>query len=195
MTPISGEDFQMFEQDVPGENSGGLSFQKPSALPLETCATINGVWGYSLTDTSYKTHQELIQLLVKSAGANANLLLNIGPMPNGEIQPEFTERLQWMGNWMRKYGESIYGTEGGYLVNQKWGVITQTKNKLYVHVLYKNDGNFILHHFPKKSIKKVYSLASNKPVKYSFEKGVLTINADLQPSSENPDRIIVVEFQ
>jgi alpha-L-fucosidase len=87
MTPLPGEDFQMFEQDVPGENTSGLSFQKISALPLETCATINNSWGFNMTDTTYKTPAQIVALLVKSAGNGGNLLLNIGPMPNGEIQP------------------------------------------------------------------------------------------------------------
>jgi alpha-L-fucosidase len=56
MTPLPGEDFQMFEQDIPGENTGGLSFQKISALPLETCATINSSWGFNITDTAYSSN-------------------------------------------------------------------------------------------------------------------------------------------
>lgn len=194
MTPIPGEDFQMFEQDVPGENSGGLSFQKTSKLPLETCATINGVWGFSLTDTSYKSDQELIQLLVKSAGANANLLLNIGPMPNGEIQPEFTDRLTWMGNWLKKYGETIYNTSGGYLPKQSWGVLTQTKNKIFVHILYKHDGTIELNNFPKYKITKIYSLDDRKMINYSLVNKTLKIQTSLQPQSDNPDRIIVIEL-
>lgn len=83
MKPLPGEDFQMFERDIPGQNSFGLSFQKPSDLPLETCATMNNNWGYSIKDDSYKSFPKLISLLVKSAGAGANLLLNIGPLPNG----------------------------------------------------------------------------------------------------------------
>ncbi|MFX8696447.1 alpha-L-fucosidase, partial [Acinetobacter baumannii] len=67
LEPFAGEDFQMFEKDLPGENKGGLSFQKPSALPLETCETINNSWGYNITDTTYKSNKELIDYLVKAS--------------------------------------------------------------------------------------------------------------------------------
>ena len=77
----------------------------------------------------------MIRYLVRAAGANANLLLNVGPMPNGEIQPEFVSRLREMGVWLGKYGESIYGTRGGPLDPEPWGVTTQRANTVYVHVL------------------------------------------------------------
>ena len=60
LTPFAGEDFQMFERDLPGENKSGLSFQKASALPLETCETINGAWGYNITDRKYKTADKVV---------------------------------------------------------------------------------------------------------------------------------------
>jgi alpha-L-fucosidase len=56
LTPFPGEDFQMFERDLPGENKSGLSFQKASdQLPLETCETMNNSWGFNITDTTYKS--------------------------------------------------------------------------------------------------------------------------------------------
>jgi len=88
LSPISGEDFQMFERDLPGENKAGYSFQKPSdVLPLETCETLNGSWGFNITDRNYKTPKQVVHYLINAAGRNANLLLNIGPMPDGNIQP------------------------------------------------------------------------------------------------------------
>ena len=55
-------------------------------------------------------------------------------MPNGKIQPEFVERLHAMGEWLRKNGESIYGTRGGPVTPRPWGVTTQKAGKIYVHV-------------------------------------------------------------
>lgn len=132
--PFEGEDFQMFERDLPTENKSGLSGQEISSLPLETCETMNGSWGYRMRDTSYKSTKELIHYLVKAAGNNANLLLNVGPRPNGEIPDVSLERLKEIGNWMNVYGETIYGTRG-YSKPQEWGVITQKENKLFVHIL------------------------------------------------------------
>ena len=58
LSPFAGEDFQMFERDLPGENKSGLSFQEASRLPLETCETMNGSWGFNITDTNYKSAQK-----------------------------------------------------------------------------------------------------------------------------------------
>lgn len=136
LDPINGEDFQMFEKDLPGENKSGLSFQQPSdALPVETCETMNDTWGYNVADYHYKTTQQVIQLLVGAAGRNTNLLLNVGPMPNGEIQAEFTDTLKAVGKWLKQYGRSIYSTRGRIIPPQDWGVATRTGKEIYLHFL------------------------------------------------------------
>jgi alpha-L-fucosidase len=140
LSPIPGEDFQMFEKDLPGGNSTGFGGQSVSSLPLETCETINDSWGFNITDTRYKSTKELIHLLVKDAGFGANLLLNIGPLPNGEIQTAFTERLDSVGSWLKKNGYSIYGTHAGYMKPQEWGAITEKGDNVYLHI-FKSDGD------------------------------------------------------
>jgi len=135
LKPFEGEDFQMFEKDLPGGRTAEFNSKSEiGALPLETCDTINGAWGYNASDKRFKSATQLIQYLVKAAGNNANFLLNVGPMPNGKIQPEFTERLHAMGEWLRKNGDSIYGTRGGPVKPRPWGVTTQKAGKIYVHV-------------------------------------------------------------
>jgi alpha-L-fucosidase len=135
-TPFEGEDFQMFEKDLPGQNSAGFNEASVNrALPLETCDTINGAWGYNANDKRFKSTKQLIHYLVRAAGHNANFLLNVGPMPTGKIQPEFVTRLNEIGAWTGKYGESIYGTRGGPFSPRNWGAVTQQENKLFVHVL------------------------------------------------------------
>ncbi len=134
--PFHGEDFQMFEQDLPGENTAGFNKAAIAELPLETCLTMNGSWGYNRNDTNYKTVKELVHYLVKAAGYGANLLLNVGPMPTGEIQPEFKERLHAVGQWLRRNGESVYRTRRGPFVNYPWGTsVRKGKNTVYLHVL------------------------------------------------------------
>ena len=130
-----GEDIQIFERDVPGQNTAGLSGQAISRLPLETCQTMNGMWGYKIIDQNYKSSEELIRLLVRTSGKGANLLLNIGPQPNGELPATALERLKDMGEWLRANGESIYGTTAGDLEEQSWGVTTRKGNALYLHIL------------------------------------------------------------
>ncbi len=133
--PFPGEDFQMFEKDLPGANTAGFNTTEISNLPLETAETINGSWGYNLTDHRYKSTADLVRYLVRAAGSNANFLLNVGPMPSGKIQPEFVERLQGVGRWLAKHGESVYGTRGGPIAPGPWGVTTQRDGNVYVHVL------------------------------------------------------------
>lgn len=132
---IPGEDIQIFERDVPGENTAGLSYQKLGALPKETCQTMNGMWGYKVRDTDYKDTPTLIRLLVKCAGMGANLLLNVGPQPNGEFPEQSLSRLKEMGEWLAKYGETIYDTAGGDIQSQPWGTTTRKGDTLYVHLL------------------------------------------------------------
>lgn len=135
LLPLPGEDFQMFEKDLPGHNTTGFGGAAVSRLPLETCETINDSWGFNITDRNYKSTKALIHYLVKATGYGANFLLNIGPMPNGQIQPEFTERLSAMGQWLKQYGETIYGTKGGFIKPQSWGAITEKGNKAWIHLL------------------------------------------------------------
>ncbi len=131
-----GEDIQIFERDVPGENKAGYSGDMDiSNLPLETCQTMNGMWGYKVADQNYKSLDDLIRLLVKTSGMGANLLLNIGPQPSGELPIVALERLKGMGEWLRVNGEAIYGTKAGDIKPQSWGVTTRKGDVLYVHIL------------------------------------------------------------
>ena len=139
VTPYPGEDFQMFEKGLPGKDPYSKGAKISEIIPLETCETINSSWGYNKDDKNYKSVNELIQYLVKAAGNNANFLLNIGPKPDGTIQDEFKERLAEMGKWLRANGESIYGTRGGPLPPQSWGVTTNKGNIVYLHVLADTD--------------------------------------------------------
>jgi len=134
-TPFPGEDFQMFERDLPGENSMGFNSATVSSLPLEMAETMNGSWGFNLIDDQYKSTRTLVRSLVAAAGRNANFLLNTGPLPNGELQPENAQTLGEMGQWLRQYGESVYGTRGGPVAPRPWGVTTRSGNRIYVHVL------------------------------------------------------------
>ena len=134
--PYPGEDFQMFEKDLPGHNTAGFNEAGvDTSLPLETCDTINGAWGFNANDKRFKSTKQLIHYLVRAAGYNANFLLNVGPMPNGKIQPEFVTRLKEIGAWTDKHGETIYGTRGGPFAPRNWGAVTKKGNKLFVHVL------------------------------------------------------------
>ena len=136
-TPRPGEDVQTFERDLPGQNTAGFNTKYVSSeIPLESSDTLNGSWGFNIGDSAYKSVAEIERRLVRAAGNNSNLLLNIGPYPNGEIDPQFVTRLQAVGEWLSKYGDSVYGTRGGPIPPGDWGVTTQKENKIYVHVVH-----------------------------------------------------------
>ena len=161
--PFSGEDIQIFERDLPGENKAGLSGQEISRLPLETCQTMNGMWGYKLIDQEYKSTDTLIQYLVGAAGKGANLLMNVGPQPNGEIPAAALQRLKEIGEWTRANGETIYGTTAGDIPVQEWGVTTRKGNRLFVHITNLNSTELDLPLTCK--VKKAFTYANKKPVK------------------------------
>lgn len=180
--PIAGEDFQMFERDLPGENKAGLSYQKASdVLPLETCETLNGAWGFTMNDHQFKSKKKLIDLLVGAAGRNANFLLNVGPMPSGEIQGEFIDKLNEVGAWMKDNSESIFGTRGGPLSPQIWGVTTQKAKTVFVHFLSnpKDPSVFIPGNYKKGSAK---FLVSGKSLPGKYEEGGVHLDCSNLPA-------------
>jgi alpha-L-fucosidase len=140
VAPSPGEDFQIFEQDLPGRNTTGFNSAAVTAtLPLETCMTINRSWGYDSRDNEYKSAAELIHALVSAAGNGANLLLNVGPRPDGSIERQASDRLLEVGAWLKTYGETIFGTRRGPIEAQSWGVSTTrgalADQKIYLHIL------------------------------------------------------------
>jgi alpha-L-fucosidase len=98
---------------------------------------MNKHWGYNTKDKDFKSVKTLVHYLVRAAGINGNLLLNVGPPPSGKFQPEVVKRLKEIGQWNKKYGESIFKTRGGPMGEQMWGVMTQGKEggKTYLHIL------------------------------------------------------------
>jgi alpha-L-fucosidase len=183
----------MFEKDLPGGHTTGFNpEQSVSALPLETAETMNDSWGFNLTDEHYKSTGEVIRYLVRAAGSNANLLWNVGPMPNGEIQPEFVQRLTEVGNWMKHYGESVYGTRGGPVAPGPWGVTTQRGSTVYVHVLDWNQPVLALAGLPRR-ILEARLLRDGSLVEFSVASGGLVLKLPERQPGE-ADRVIVLEL-
>ena len=189
-TPFEGEDIQIFERDLPGENKAGLSGQDISSLPLETCETMNGMWGYKITDQNYKSTRTLIHYLVKAAGKDANLLMNIGPQPDGCLPQVAVERLKEMGEWMKTYGETIYGTRGGCVAPHPWGVTTQKGDRLFVHILDLQDKALFLP-LEGQKVKRAMDFASRQALKFKRVDGGIVLQLDEIPTEVDK----VVELQ
>ena len=185
--PFPGEDIQIFERDLPGENKSGLSGQDISRLPLETCETMNGMWGYKITDQNYKSSASLIHYLVKAAGKNANLLMNIGPQPDGALPETALQRLREVGEWMKQYGETIYGTRGGLVAPHDWGVTTQKENTLYVHILNYPDKELALP-LQGRKVKKAVVYKDRSAVRYLRSRDGIVLQLPEVPAG--PDYVI-----
>lgn len=192
-TPFEGEDMQMFERDVPGENKSGLSGQSISRLPLETCQTMNGMWGYKIKDQNYKSTKELLRLLVRTSSKGANLLLNVGPQPNGELPALALQRFKEMGQFLNgKAAESIYATQaGGY--HQGDSIVTTRNNAqraLYVHLL--TDGEHTSVTLPiSEKLKKAHLLLTGENVSVSRNKKQGTVTFTLPVATKGKADCII----
>ena len=194
VVPFPGEDFQMFERDLPGENTMGFNQTGTiSELPLEMCETMNGSWGFNLKDQNYKSSKRLIQTMVKAAGYGANFLLNTGPMPNGKIQPENIDTLMVMGKWLDKYGETVYNTRKGPIRPQNWGATTQAKDgTVYIHLLDMKDENLLIPSLPKK-IKSATYFVNGEKVKFKETDYGILLHIP-KASQDNVDTILKINM-
>lgn len=111
------------------------SIPRPEDFRLwETCMTINNTWAYNAHDHNYKDSRLLIRGLVEVASRGGNFLLNVGPQPDGQIQPEFQQRLRTIGKWLTLNGDSIYGTTYGPVQNVAGFRTTAGPKTIYVHI-------------------------------------------------------------
>jgi alpha-L-fucosidase len=117
------------DYDTPEQRVGKYQDQRP----WETCMTICNQWAWKPNDPM-KPLKQCLQTLVLCAGGDGNLLLNVGPMPDGRIEPRQVERLKEMGRWLRKYGETVYQTRGGPWKPTKDFASTRRGNSVFLHV-------------------------------------------------------------
>lgn len=118
------------DYDTPEQRVGGYRDDRP----WETCMTICNQWAWK-PDDPMKSLARCLQTLVYCAGGNGNLLFNVGPTADGDIEARQVERLKEMGTWLGKYGESIYGTRGGPVKPSLSIATTRSDRSIFVHVL------------------------------------------------------------
>ncbi|MBI5692088.1 MAG: alpha-L-fucosidase [Verrucomicrobia bacterium] len=103
------------------------------SVPWETCMTIATQWNWK-PDDRLKSLQQCLETLVSTVGGDGNLLFNVGPKPDGEIEPAQVQRLAEMGAWLRRHGEAVYGTRGGPWMPTRTYASTRTADAVYVHL-------------------------------------------------------------
>ncbi len=190
---IDGEDFQMFEKDLPGGNTTGWGTPENQIgnLPLEVCETINGSWGFNLKDRKHKSDKDLIHYLIKSAGYGSNFLLNVGPMPNGKIQPKHLSSLLRVGDWLDAYGETIYGSSKGPIPPNDSLVSTQKDGVVFLHLLDIIDDKLEIKNFNGK-VNSIKNFINKDKISFKVKKNTLVI--DLQDIElDSISTVLVVE--
>ena len=151
----------------------------------ETCQTINDTWAYNKNDRNFKSVKELIRELAEVASKGGNFLLDVGPTPEGTIQPEFVERLQAIGKWMKVNGDSIYGTTYGPLQGLQFGKTTAKGKTIYLHVLdWPSKPELVLPALTA-HVTGITVLATGQKVRFQQAKGGVTIAVPVQPPDPN----------
>lgn len=102
--------------------------------PWDSNDCIADSWGY-IPGRPVLPLRDLIENLVSIAVRDGNYLLNVGPMGSGAMEPAQTARLAQLGAWLKRYGESIYGTRGGPVLPGRWGGAAYRGNIVYLHIL------------------------------------------------------------
>ena len=152
------------DHDTPEQRIGKFQTDRP----WETCMTICRQWAWKPND-QMKSFKQCIQTLVSVVGGDGNLLFNVGPMPDGRIEPRQVDRLREMGVWLKKYGQSIYGTRGGPFKTGSWGASTHKGSNIYIHVFNWNENGLSLPPIPKKIIANSVLTGGNATVKQTEE--------------------------
>lgn len=119
--------------------------------PWESCITIGTQWSWKPND-KIKSPKECISILARTAGGGGNLLLNISPMPDGRIEQRQIDCLREIGDWLGKYGESIYRTTGGPFKPTSWMASTCSDNRIYVHLLTPPEEKLVLPSIKNRSV-------------------------------------------
>ena len=183
--------------DYKSTNDRPLDFPPVDEKYWEAIPTTNESYGYNSNDHSHKPPSFFIKLLAKAGSKGGNLLMNVGPMGNGKIDPVDVKILEGIGKWLKPNGEAIYGVERSPLPVPAWGVITKKNNKIFLHVFnWPLDGKLVVGGI-KSKIKKSYFLSELNKKAIEFErlnnKDVLLKVPESAPDSINT--VIVLEYE
>jgi len=162
--------------------------------PWESCITMGNSWSYVPND-KYKSSRKIIHMLTDIISKNGNLLLNIGPGPDGEWDPVAYERLQQVGKWMHTNSEAVYDTEADpKLPRQGNWVFTKKNNSIYaIYQLGENEtlnGELILNGQQFSSINKTQLLGSDQKIISRKQDGKLYLSFDRNKMDSKTEALV-----
>lgn len=178
-------DFGTPEQQIPANGLPGVDW--------ESCMTMNNTWGYKSYDNKWKSVEMLVRNIIDTASKGGNYLLNVGPTAAGEIPQPSVERLRGIGRWMRRNGESIYGTQASPLKATPWGRCTAKpladgRVRLYLHVFqWPTDGQLVIDGPPGRIVA-AKLLDGGQPLEFKVQGNRVTIDVP----ATMPDKIATV---
>jgi alpha-L-fucosidase len=158
-------------------------------IPWETCMTIARQWSWK-PDDQLKSLQQCLVTLVSTVGGDGNLLFNVGPKPDGEIEPAQVARLKEMGDWLARHGEAIYGTRGGPYYPTKTYAATRNSDTVYIHAFQFAGDSVLLPELPAKV--KSATLLDGTPVTFEQPSGSLRL---IVSASRRDANITVVKLK
>jgi alpha-L-fucosidase len=185
--PTKGVEMRGADASVQRDFHAGIPSSADFQL-WEACMTINETWAYNAHDRHFKSGNDLIRALVEIASRGGNFLLNVGPQPDGLIQPEFQDRLRTIGDWITVNGESIYGSTYGPIQGQTSFRTTANGSDLYVHVVDWPSNSLVLTGLSAKVLS-ARLLANNQPLRFQQTPGQIAIT--LPPQAPDPNVSVI----
>jgi alpha-L-fucosidase len=176
-------------------NTQEVRLRGRDSRPWELCTNLSaGAWGWTPSaKDNIMSLDSCVRLLVSVVCQDGNLLLNVGPKADGEIEPAQVQRLKEIGDFLSKYGESIYNTTGG-VWDAKWGGTTFTDKAIYVHVLrVPADGKIILPSVLNK-IKSAKYLQTNQKLIYKQTRDAIEL-MNVHGDKSTPDVVIKLNLE
>ena len=177
------------DYDTPEQRIGGFNLERP----WESCMTVSAHnhWAWGGENDGVKPFSACLLMLVRGAGGDGNVLLNVGPRPDGVIDPAQAGLLKQVGDWLAKYGESIYATRGGPYKPSKSAVSTRKGNTVYIHITAWPEETLKLPPLPAKIVKSSVLTGGEATVKQT-EAGVeISVPA---ASRQEIDTIVALEL-
>jgi alpha-L-fucosidase len=177
---FAGQKWRFGDFDTPEQEIGAFQIDRP----WETCLTMGQFWSYTDDPNGRVLPFEVcMRSLIRCAGGDGNLLLNVGPSPEGTIRQEEIDNYLQMGDWLKKYGESIYKTRGGPYEPGIWGSSTRNAKAIYLHILQMWPTGVL--ELPDPGVKiKSASLLTGGKVRFEQKGGSLHLFID--PKNHNP---------